>query len=220
MNPTNVCRIALLFLSSLAPVVSGAEPSLQVIDAAPPQEVSAAIRASLAPQGFRVVSDDAALMELWVRAEVSVDEGASAPLGASFGKLPEGTLIAVVRLPATWSDYKKNPIPAGVYTLRYAIQPADGNHMGVSLYRDFLILIPAAEDTSVDTALDRDAWLVQSYAATGKPHPGVLGLFPVDKDLPRPEMMQNELDQWMLAVPIGWLKMGLVVEGHGELEGY
>lgn len=198
-----------------------ADPSLERIEEAPPEEVSAAVRESLDSKGFRIASGEKVLMELWLRAEIPVNEqGGGGELGVSFGSIPSGTLVGVAHIPDEWSDYKNNPINPGVYTLRYAVQPADGNHMGVSQYRDFLLLLRAATDVDVDTSLGSDELVVQSYASTGKPHPGMVALFPLYEEAPEPKLMRNEMDQWTLAVDRGALKMGLVVEGHGELEGY
>ena len=211
---------AFLFIAS-ATTVSAADPVLETIDEAPPEEVSAAVRESLGSQAFRILSGEKVLMELWLRSEIPVQEqGGSGDLGVSFGNLQPGTLIGVVHFPEEWADYKNNPIGAGVYTLRYAVQPADGNHVGISQYRDFLLLLQAATDVEVETSLGPDELVVQSYASTGKPHPGTMALFPLYEDAPEPKLIQNEMDQWTLAFDRGALQMGLVVEGHGELEGY
>ncbi len=213
--------LAVFLFIACATTVSAADPVLETIDEAPPEEVSAAVRESLGSQGFRILSGERVLMELWLRSEIPVKEQTgSGGLGVSFGNLQPGTLIGVVHFPEEWADYKNNPIGAGVYMLRYAVQPADGNHVGVSQYRDFLLLLQAATDVEVETSLGPDELVVQSYASTGKPHPGMMALFPLYEDAPEPKLMRNEMDQWTLAFGSGALQMGLVVEGHGELEGY
>ncbi|MEE8278387.1 MAG: hypothetical protein V3R89_06670, partial [Thermoanaerobaculia bacterium] len=103
-----------------------AEPQLEKTDAAPPESVSAEIREALSPKALQVVTDGKSLADFWLRPEVPVTEAATAELGVGFGHLRQCTLLGVVRLSEAWSDYKDKPIPAGVYTLRYAIQPADG----------------------------------------------------------------------------------------------
>ena len=43
-------------------------------------------------------------------------------------------------------DYRDQPIAKGVYTMRYGLQPVNGDHLGVSTYRDYSLLLPAAKD--------------------------------------------------------------------------
>jgi hypothetical protein len=40
------------------------------------------------------------------------------------------------------ADFRGQQVPVGFYTLRYALIPDDGNHLGVSPNPDFLLLIP------------------------------------------------------------------------------
>ena len=191
---------------------------MEKTDAAPPESVSSEIREALGPGALQVVADGKSLADFWLRPEVPVAETASTELGVGFGLLPQCTLLGVVRLGAAWSDYKENPIPAGVYTLRYAIQPADGNHMGVAVYRDYLLLVPVSDDTSVDVDWSPELLWEKSKASTGTPHPAVLALFPIWEEPSEPGLVRNEMDQWTLAVPVGSVSptLGLVVEGHGE----
>ena len=195
-----------------------AEPQLEKTDAAPPESVSAEIREALGPKALQVVTDGKSLADFWLRPEVPVTEAATAELGVGFGHLRQCTLLGVVRLSEAWSDYKDKPIAAGVYTLRYAIQPADGNHMGVALYRDYLLLVPVSDDTTVDVDWSPELLWEKSKTSTGTPHPAVLALFPIWEELSEPVLVRNEMDQWTLAVPVGSVSpnVGLVVEGHGE----
>ena len=47
-------------------------------------------------------------------------------------------------------DYKDNEIAAGVYTMRFGLQPQDGDHLGSAEYPYFVVLIPAKNDTQLD----------------------------------------------------------------------
>jgi hypothetical protein len=127
------------------------------------------------------------------------------------------TLIGVVKLAEEWSDYKGMPIPAGVFTLRFGREPADGNHMGVSIYRDFLQLIPAAEDKVLSAEFSNDELNELSSKASGTPHPAVMALFPVWDEISETSLVKNEIDQWTLAWKDGDVTLGMVVEGHGEM---
>jgi hypothetical protein len=181
--------------------------------------VSAEIRGVLGPDALQVSVDGEPLADFWLRTEVPVAETASSELGVAFGQLRQCTLLGVVRLGEAWSDYKDGQIPAGVYTLRYAINPADGNHMGVGLYRDYLLLVPVSDDTTVDVDWQPELLWEKSRASTGTPHPAVLALFPIWDEVSEPNLVKNEMDQWTLAVPLGPLspQPGLVVQGHGEV---
>jgi hypothetical protein len=119
--------------------------------------------------------------------------------------------------PEDVSQAIRDVIGSGVYTLRYGIEPRDGNHMGGSIYRDFLLLIPAAQDKDVDVAWSADELYLQSYGPTGQPHPAVLALFPVYDEITEPQNIMNDRDQPTLAVKLGSLTLGLVIPGHGEL---
>ena len=39
-----------------------------------------------------------------------------------------GALLGIVRFSSQWKDYRESAVKAGVYALRYAAQPADGDH--------------------------------------------------------------------------------------------
>ncbi|HYL09208.1 MAG TPA: hypothetical protein VEU31_00600, partial [Candidatus Acidoferrales bacterium] len=103
--------------------------------AAPPPEVSAAVREALSNDGIRVQGPDGPLCEIWLRKAIPVNASPSNELGVAFGEFAEGTLAAVVRFPAEVIDYRKQRVKAGVYTLRYALNPVNGNHQGVAPQR-------------------------------------------------------------------------------------
>lgn len=195
----------------------GADYGIEKIDTTPPEAVSEAIRNTLGGGGIRVTSGDQAIAEFWFREAVPTQDSSSAGLGVSFTSLEQGVFVGVVHLAQEWRDYKNLKIAPGVYTLRYGIEPQDGNHMGVSIYRDFLLLIPVKQDTEVEVAWTADELYLQSYGATGQPHPGVMALFPIYDEISEPSIVMNDMDQPTLAVELGSLKMGLVLEGHGEI---
>jgi hypothetical protein len=140
-------------------------------------------------------------------------------LGITFGQIAEGTLVGAIRFSAPIKDYRNQAIPAGVYTLRYALIPVDGNHLGIAAQRDFLLLGPAAKDSDSAT-LTRDQTLDLSREASGTGHPSVWSLGPPDAGagaLPAVAHQQG-IDTWALAfnlsVPGGAVPMALVIVGH------
>ncbi len=137
------------------------------------------------------------------------------PPGARFSRIGKGTLVGTLRLAAEWSDYKGSPIPAGEYTLRYLVLPEDGNHMGVALHRDFLLLSKKGDDPEAAPVSD-EALLEASWAAAGRLHPAVLAVFPVPPKVVPPAIFENDLGQPTLALEIATMRLGLVLEGKGE----
>ena len=205
-----------LLLAVSVSAISDDEATLTTSAEAPPETLSGAIKETLRLQGHTVAINGTPTATLWFRSELPVRSEASNELGVSFGNLVESIFVGAVRLDSTWRDYKGNPVEAGLYTMRYAIQPADGNHMGVSLYRDFLLLIPADGDTNPDAEFDHDKVVSMSMDPAKLTHPSVLALFPVWEGVEVPALQKNDMDQWMLAMSFGALNLGLTVTGKGE----
>jgi hypothetical protein len=211
-------RPSLLFLSALlmSGMVLADDPVLGISDAAPPEGISEEMRAVLRPQALEVSINGELQARIWVREQLTEAAQASSELGVAFGNLEAGSLVGVLELATDWSDDKESLIGPGVYTLRYCVMPADGNHMGVSIYRDYVLLIPPASDTDPEQVLEYGELVMASLEATGVPHPGVLALFPIWDEIEEPKLVKNEVDQWTLAVKLGTQVIGLVVSGHGE----
>src|SRR5580704_9809492 len=85
----------------------------------PPPEIAAGMAQTLEKPGFQISRDGAAYCEIWLRANVP----SRAPLNeqnVTLPNVPLGALVGVIRFDAAGSDRRGQPIPAGVYTLRYA----------------------------------------------------------------------------------------------------
>ena len=105
-----------------------------------PSEIAASVAASLAPGGVRATVGTATLSFWWVKT-------LPMKVGGSWGDVPEGALVGAVRIDKDFRDIRGRVIKPGTYTLRYGIQPANGDHLGVSPFREFLLLSPAGVDT-------------------------------------------------------------------------
>ena len=117
-----------------------------------------------------------------------------------FGLFKRGALLGIVRFSSQWKDYKESAVKAGVYALRYAAQPADGDHTGKSLYRDFLLLVPAGQDQEPDGEYTQQQLVAMSQGASISTHPVVMGMFPVWEEPESETVLNNELDQPTLVV--------------------
>ena len=185
----------------------------------PPQEVTQEIQAMLQPTSVVVSLPEGQKGHFWFVSELAANQADSGEFGVNFGAIRVGTFFGVVQWESQWIDYKKKPVPAGVYTLRYGVQPADGNHTGVSLHRDFLLLIPSNEDGWPATELAQGELNQLSNQASGTNHPAVMAVFPLFDPISQARLEQNEMDQLTLMTKIGEVAFGLVVGGHGEVEG-
>jgi len=139
-----------------------------------PTEVAEAIRKEIAPAGSRVLRGGKPFVDFWFRAALPTGE-ARGGLGILYGTLKPSGLVGVARFHGGGSDFKGQKFPAGVYTMRYGLQPEDGDHQGVTESRDFLLLCQAAVDASPDPVEAKDLNKL-SAKVNGKKHPAVLYL--------------------------------------------
>jgi hypothetical protein len=184
--------------------------------AAVPSDIPKALQDALQPQGTRVVGDKGTVCEVWVGK--AVPQGAGGSPDAVYPTLGVGTLVGVLHFPAAGSDFRGQTIKPGYYTLRYALLPQDGNHMGVNPYRDFLLLSPVAADTQIDKPLQPVDLYKLSRQASGTNHPAVMSLVPTAKGATFPSLGQDDQGHTLLQVKLGAsggdLPIALVVVGQ------
>lgn len=150
------------------------EYRIAVSDQAVPEEVAADVAKQLAPKGVKVTSGKRTLCEIWLRGVVPTQPGFT-PSQTILYPLSVGELVGVIRFPRKASDFRNQDIAAGVYTLRYGLQPVDGNHVGTSETRDFLLLSPAADDTNPEKIAEEELFKF-SRDASATTHPAIFPL--------------------------------------------
>lgn len=166
--------VALLIVLA-TPAVRGQEYTVESIEQGPEQaELSADVVALMSEQGIRVKRGTRTVAEVWLRKQL--------PLDPSFEKSMErlypfqsGDLLGVLHFGRRGSDFRDQQISSGWYTLRFALQPVDGNHVGTSPTRDFFVLVGATEDTA-EKAWSDDELNQASAGAAGSSHPAMLCL--------------------------------------------
>ena len=189
---------------------------------AAPQELSPAVRDVLGGDALQVTGPSGLLCEVWVRKIVPTGPVPAQDKEIAFGQIAEGTLIGAIRFPSSAVDYRGTGIKPGVYTLRYALIPEDGNHLGAAPpQRDFLLLGPAAGDTNPAT-VTRDQTLDLSRAVTGMRHPTVWSLSPSTAGALPAMTHQDDPDCWMLNFPLTFqggktAPAALVVHGQTQI---
>jgi hypothetical protein len=191
---------AALLLAAMCAATSAAQDyKVENVALPPPEEVAAAIRAELAAEGLRVTGPQGAYCEIWLAKQIAVHSEAEQAIGIAYGYVPSGTLFGVIRFLRDAQDYRRQTVKAGVYTMRYALLPVDGNHMGVAPNRDFLLLAPAAADSA--TALVSMEKLNElSRAAAGTTHPTIWSLTTTEGQHPQVPGMEHHAEEnlWVL----------------------
>ncbi len=191
--------------------------------AAPPEEIKEPIRALLGDDAIRVQNEKGEVIcTIWFRKEIpSKATPEQVKNGITYREIAPTTLIGAIQLPQKWTDFRKQEIPKGVYTLRLGIQPMDGDHMGTAPHNEFCLLCPAAKDTSAAT-MQVKAMHELSSASHGATHPAVMLLFPNPKPADEPVIISKGNGIWVLQVkrPVvaGTAKtalgFGMTVAGH------
>jgi hypothetical protein len=209
---------------AMAPGVRAQDYKVETSEAATPTELAPAIREALGSTALRVIGPQGPLCEIWLRAAVPARASVEQKLGVAYGQFEEGTLFGAVRFLLESRDFRKQLVKPGVFTLRYALNPVDGNHMGVSPIRDFLLLLPAAEDVN-PANVTRDDTLKLSKKSIGLNHPSVWSIASGEGEHAKlPDVVRlEEEDAWVLyfriqVQPAGEaaarLTLGLIVVGH------
>jgi hypothetical protein len=183
---------ALLLVVLLFPFSALCEDAkLEPIGALDESSASAALKKVLDPKGFRVkLPDGNFLCEIWLRSTITA--GKNDGQGTGYPWLPESTLVAVIRFPKDAIDFRKQGIKAGAYTLRAALNPVDGNHLGISPIRDFLLLSPVAVDTEPDAKYPFEELTAMSKKTTGSNHPSPVSLVSLEGISTWPSVFEDE----------------------------
>jgi hypothetical protein len=169
-----------------------------------PTEIAGPVAAKLAPSGVHASVNGKTITFWWVK-----DLPAQ-----SWADVPEGTVIGAVKFEAATPDIRGHVIKAGVYTLRYGIQPATADHFGISPFRDFLLVSPAAVDAD-PAAAGHDGVIELSKQTLGGSHPAVLSIDPPAATKQAPlDVYTTQLGHKALIVQVGQLKFGIVLIGR------
>ena len=181
---------ALFFVLSGLPVGLAGERAegyrVESIGPATDSSLAESIRSVLSPSGIRVVNGGGSTVcELWLRREIPAS--AEEVSGAFFSKIGEGTFVGLAHFPKNGGDFRGQGLAAGWYTMRYAMILQDGNHLGVSPSRDFLLFSRVSDDSDPGRAFPISELYQKSRAAAGTGHPSSWSLvFPTEeKGLPR-----------------------------------
>jgi len=176
-----------------------------LIDKAPP-ELASGVASRLVSAAK--VTMGASTLDIWLvqNLERTAD-------GPGWSNVDSGTLVGAVRVSGEFKEIRGKAVKPGVYTLRYGLQPQNGDHLGISAFRDFLLLSPAAIDKD-PKVLGFDGAVALSKEVIGTAHPASLSLDPPE-NAPGAVLSayKNEHGHDGVVLQIGGLKFGLIVSG-------
>jgi hypothetical protein len=169
-----------LLLSFASLLLTAAEPkfSAKVEKVEPPAKIAEPVRKLLDPQALVVRSGGDVVMRVWFRSTIPVKATEEqVKNGLTYREIPEGTLVGALEFPEEFTDYRKQKLAAGVYTLRFAVQPDIGDHTDTAPHPDFCLLCPATEDKTGEEIEKKKLIELSSKVNEGR-HPAVLLLWP------------------------------------------
>jgi hypothetical protein len=217
--------IGILALAAAPAWSAAADYTIKTVKAEPPKEIKEPIRKLLSDQSVQFLDPKGtALCQLWFRKELSAEATEEqVKNGLTYREVKETTVLGAVKYLKRGSDYRQQKIKAGVYTLRLSFQPMDGDHMGVSTYQEFCLLVAADKDEKAGT-MDGKTLQELSTKSIGTAHPGVLMLFPYEKPMAEPKLAKKSNNHWVLNVKEDAkaagkktaLGVGLTLVGHAD----
>lgn len=185
--------VILVLISLIQPTLGADDYRLEPLDTPPPSDgVSPAIYELISPTGFKVIRGKSRVVcEVWPARQWTAQADFEASNSILY-PLEFGELIGLARWPRKGSDFRDQEIASGVYTMRYALQPVDGNHIGTSDTRDFILLSRAEDDTDPQP-VDKAALFKRSAGASGTTHPAMLSLLAAgESEGATPVLVHNE----------------------------
>ena len=168
----------LLVVFAISISVLGQNNKIEAIGAVADPGASDALKKVLESKGSRITIGDGPYCDIWLRA--GIPAGKSDAPGAVYTTIGESVLIGVISFTKATTDFRGQAVKQGTYTLRYAVHPADGNHLGISPIRDFLALVPVAMDQNPDAQPKFDELTKMSAKVAGTNHPAVISLVQVE----------------------------------------
>ena len=216
------------YLSTVAVVLIGAsciaqgqdQFSVDVTHAPPKAEVlSDDLVQHFDTKGFLIKSGARTVCELWLAKKWEIDPKFKASKERLYPFQP-GQLIGLVHFNRKYLDFRKQTVPSGWYTLRFALQPVDGNHEGTSIIRDFLLLLNVQQDEAKKKWADKSLFKA-SAESIGTTHPAMLSLQSASEGTP--SILHNAEKEFQILHLIGngiagekgqATPLDFVVDGH------
>jgi len=192
-------------------------PTITTAAVSLPAELAAPIATALSTEVVTVTVGTTKL-EFWWAKSLALRGGASG--APSWSDVPDGSLVGALRLGANWTDIRGYTVRPGVYTLRFALQPQNGDHLGISPNREFLLPAPAADDVTLDP-VGFDGAVALAKKSSRRAHPASISIDPPSSPARPLSAATNDLGHQVVIVSVPTsggkpLTFGVVVEGTIE----
>lgn len=211
--------LAIMLMAVAFPAAAHADGKVEAIGPIADATLSESVKRLLEPKGYRVtLGDGTVAADIYLRANLPA--GKTDTPGAVYTGLSQSALVGVVTFPKQTQDFRGQTIKPGTYTLRYSQHPADGNHLGISQIRDFLLLVPAGEDQNGEAQYKFEELVKLSAKTTGGNHPASLSLaMPEDRGA-SPAVAANDHGHTVffakLKTASGEMPIAFIVKGIAE----
>ena len=185
---------------ALAASLAAADYRVEILREGPPvEDLAAEIAQELESEGVRLIrGSTATYCDIWLCKEPAAVAGFSPSAEIQYPFQP-GQLIGVARFSRRGADFRDQKVPEGVYTIRYALQPQDGSHVGTFSTRDFLLLAKAVDDKSAGIVADSESLHKRSSAAVETSHPAMFPLVkPTAESGQSPTLTHDEDHDWWI----------------------
>jgi hypothetical protein len=162
-------------------------------------EVHESIRKLLIDDCLQLLEDNGDLLvELWFSKHLPAKASDNQiKNGLTYREVSQSTIVAAMRVAKQITDYRKQKIMPGVYTLRLAYQPMTGDHMGTAPHTEFCLMSSVEDDTKPD--LMEAKALQEMSTKINTAHPSVLLLFPGGKDaIEKPKLVNKGDGHWII----------------------
>ena len=205
-----------LLCAALLSLTAAAQPTVGTLADKPPSQLAPGIASVLQSSGVTAAVGSATLHIWWAQSIALTGDG------PGWSNVESGTLVGAMRIAGPFKEIRGKAVQPGVYTLRYGLQPQNGDHLGISTFRDYLVLSPANLDSD-PKVLGFDGAVALSKQVIGTSHPAALSIDPPE-DAPGAVLStyKNESghDGIVFEVPrnhggktAGTVKFGLIVSG-------
>jgi hypothetical protein len=175
-----VSGFCLLFLATFGQATSlpAADQKVDPLKEAP-AGLSTEVAAVINSAGYRMTGKDGVICDVWLAKEIPLKPRFKSSLRIKY-PFQTGQLIGVIRFPegSKPTDFRGQALKPGTYTLRYGLQPDDGNHLGTSDIRDFLVGCPPKTDVDPKRVEDIKDLFKLSAQSAGTTHPAIFLLIP------------------------------------------